>query len=116
MHTGDNSYTIYDLNNKLVKDVASDIVITDGQNTMSPGEELDALHVVNFLDAIRTGSVPSATAEDGHKSSLWMHLGNIAHRTGRKLSIDPLTGHITEDEDAMKLWRREYEKGWELSV
>jgi predicted dehydrogenase len=116
MHTGDNAYTIYDVNNKLIKDVKSDVLVTDGQNTMSPGEELDALHVKNFLDAIRTGSKPSASALDGHKSTVWMHLGNIAHRTGRKLQIDPITGHILKDKEAMKLWGRTYEKGWEVKV
>ncbi|MFN8206945.1 MAG: Gfo/Idh/MocA family oxidoreductase [Bacteroidales bacterium] len=116
MHTGDNSYTIYDINNKLVKDVKSDIVITDGQNTMSPGEELDALHVKNFLDSIRTGSKPSASALDGHKSTVWMHLGNIAHRTGRKLNINVTNGHILDDKEAIKLWGRTYEKGWEIKI
>jgi hypothetical protein len=83
---------------------------------MSPGEELDALHVKNFLDAIRSGSKPSAGALDGHKSTVWMHLGNIAHRTGRKLRIDPANGHIIDDKQAMKLWGRTYEKGWEVQI
>jgi predicted dehydrogenase len=116
MHTGDNSYKIFDNNNKLVREVKSDIVITQGLNTMSPGEELDAIHVVNFLDNIRFNRKPFADASNGHKSTLWMQLGNIAQRTGRTLSINTSDGHIKNDEEAMKFWMREYEKGWEPSV
>jgi predicted dehydrogenase len=116
MHTGDNSYTIYDNKNKIVKDVKSDIVITQGLNTTSPGEELDAIHVVNFLDNIRFNRKPLADALNGHKSTLWMQLGNISQRVGHTLNIDPSNGHIIGDEEAMKYWGREYEKGWEPSV
>lgn len=116
LHTGDNSYTIYDNQNKLVKDVKSDIVITEGLNTTSPGEELDALHVHNFLENIRNNRKPFADALNGHKSTLWMQLGNISQRVGHTLNIDPLNGHIIGDSEAMKLWSREYEKGWEPTV
>jgi hypothetical protein len=43
-------------------------------------------------------------------------LGNIAFRTGRALNIDPTNGRILNDKDAMKLWGRTYEKGWEPVV
>ena len=41
-----------------------------------------------------------------------LHLGNIAWRVGRELHCDPANGHIQNDEAAMQLWAREYEKGW----
>ncbi len=113
MHTGDNSYIIYDKANKLVKDVKSDIIITEGLNTSSPGEELDAVHVLVFLENVRNNRKPFADALCGHKSTLWMQLGNISQRVGRELNIDPSNGHIIGDEDAMKYWTRDYEKGWE---
>jgi predicted dehydrogenase len=116
MHTGDNSYTIYDNHNKLVKEVKSDIIITQGLNTTSPGEELDAVHIVDFLENIRNNRKPFADALTGHKSTLWMQLGNIAQRVGHTISIDQTNGHISNDKEAMKLWGREYEKGWEPTV
>jgi predicted dehydrogenase len=116
MHTGDNSYIIYDNKNKLVQDVKSDIVIVDGQNTTSPGEALDALHVANFLNNVRTSQKPFADALNGHKSTLWVQLGNIAQRVGHTLNIDSITGHIKGDSEAMKLWDRDYEKGWAPKV
>jgi len=116
LHTGDNSYVVYDNKNKIVKEVKSEIVVTDGINTTSPGEELDAVHVVSFLDCIRNNKKPFADALTGHKSTLWMQLGNIAQRTGRTLNIDQSNGHIVGDNDAMRYWTREYEKGWEPIV
>jgi len=116
MHTGDNSYTIYDNHNKLVKEVKSDIIITQGLNTTSPGEELDAVHIVDFLENIRYNRKPFADALTGHKSTLWMQLGNIAQRVGHTIGIDQTNGHINDDKEAMKLWGREYEKGWEPTV
>jgi predicted dehydrogenase len=116
MHTGDNSYTIYDNNNKLIKDIKSDIIVTQGLNTTSPGEELDAVHVVNFLECIRNNRKPFADALCGHKSTLWMQLGNIAQRVGHTLQINQSDGHISGDDEAMKYWSREYEKGWEPTI
>jgi len=113
LHTGDNSYIIYDNKNKLVKDVKSDMSISEGLNTATPGEELDAVHVLSFLENIRNNRKPFADALNGHKSTLWMQLGNIAQRVGHTLNIDPSNGHILNDSEAMKFWSREYEKGWE---
>jgi hypothetical protein len=42
-------------------------------------------------------------------------LANIAYRTGKRLEIDPSNGHIN-DAEAMKLWGREYQPGWEPEV
>lgn len=116
LHTGDNSYIVYDNKNKPVKEVKSDALITETLNTTSPGELLDSLHLNDFLENIRNNRKPVADALNGHKSALWLHLGNISQRVGRSLSIDPGNGHIMGDKEADKLWRREYEKGWEPEV
>ena len=51
--------------------------------------------------------------EEGHKSTLLCHLGNIAQRTGRTLQCDPKNGQILNDKQAMAFWTREYDKNWE---
>ena len=114
MLTGHDGYTIYDLDDKILKEVKSDEVF-DGRNTSSPAAGLDNVHIDNFLQCIRTGDTPNADVETGHKSTTWVQLGNIAQRAGRSLDIDPKTGHILGDEEASKLWGREYEPGWEPS-
>jgi predicted dehydrogenase len=116
LHTGDNSYMIYDNKNKLVKEVKSEVSVSEGLNTKSPGEELDALHVHTFLENVRNNRKPFADALNGHKSTLWMQLGNIAQRVGHTLNIDPSNGHIISDSEAMKFWGREYENGWEPTL
>ena len=75
----------------------------------------DGPHVENFLECVKTGARPNADIEEGHKSTLLCHLGNIAYRRGETLHIDPAT-HKPTDSEAAKLWGREYRKGWEPVV
>jgi predicted dehydrogenase len=95
-------YAIYDPKGKEVKKVT--------------GAGSDALHIGNFLDSIREKAKLTSEIEEGHLSTLLCHLGNIAHRTGRALRCDPKNGTILGDKEAMLLWSREYEKGWEPKV
>ncbi len=100
--TGDN-YKIYDMRNK---EVAAE----------SGGARGDGVHLGNFLESIREDKRPNADIEDGHKSTLLCHLGNISQRTGRALHTDPTNGHILDDPEAAALWSREYRPGWEPKV
>jgi len=99
------SHTVYDERDKEIEKTSSS---SQGDNE----------HIVNFLDAIRNDGPfrLNAEIEIGHKSTLLCHLGNIAHRTGRTLNCDPANGHILGDDEAMRLWRREYFDGWEPKV
>jgi predicted dehydrogenase len=74
------------------------------------------LHAENFLTCIRNGGRPNADIEEGHKSTLLCHLGNIAHRVNRVLTTSEKDGHILNDKEAMQLWSREYRPGWEPKV
>jgi predicted dehydrogenase len=107
-----NDYRVFDLKQKLVDTVKDDVPAAD-QGVVGPGERLDAVHVSNFVDAVRGQSVVNAPIDEGHKSTLLAHLGNIAWRTGRILHCDPANGHIRDDAAAMRLWAREYAPGWE---
>jgi len=82
------------------------------------GNQGDVEHIADFVAAIRNDTPLKLNQEilEGHKSTLLCHLGNIAHRTGRTLKCDAGNGHIVGDEDAMKLWGRDYETGWEPTV
>lgn len=95
-------YSIFDTKGKVVKTVKG------------PGGDSD--HVTNFLEAIRGNAKPNSEIEEGHKSTLLCHLGNIAHRTGRTILCDTKDGKIVGDADAMKQWSREYAPGWEPKV
>jgi predicted dehydrogenase len=111
-----NAYTVYDSKGKVIKE-ANGNEVADPTNTVSAsGVKLDLLHVTNFVDAVRKGTPVTCPATEGHNSVALLHLGNISWRTGRELHCDTTNGHILNDHDAMKLWRREYEKGWEPKV
>jgi predicted dehydrogenase len=117
LDTGGDSYKVYDLDGKLIKEVNSkEEGNLQGRNTASPSLGMDNLHVMDFLDAIKNNRRPNCDVELGFKSVLAMQLGNIAWRVGRDLKIDPQNGHIIGDKDAQKLWSRAYEKGWKPTV
>ncbi|KQS33169.1 Gfo/Idh/MocA family oxidoreductase [Dyadobacter sp. Leaf189] len=110
-----NTYQIFDLKNKLVKEAKNDFVI-DPLNKMNPSQGLDALHIQNFFDGIKKGTALNAEIVGGHQSTLLAQLGNIAVRSGGVLNVDPTNGHIKGNKEAEKLWKREYQKGWEPTV
>ncbi|WP_423735403.1 Gfo/Idh/MocA family protein [Chitinophaga caseinilytica] len=110
-----NAYTIYDLDNKVVKDVKNDMKI-DARNLTNPAEALDALHFQNFFSAIRSGAPLNSDILSGHQSTLLCQLGNIALRTQSTLHTDPSNGRIKNNAAAQKLWKRTYQPGWEPTV
>ena len=112
---GGNSYTIYDLNNAIIKEVKPGQA-TDARNLANPSGGLDGIHVQNFFDSIYKKGTLHSDIHSGHKSTLLMQLGNISQRIGHSLEIDPQTGRIVGDKEAMKYWSRTYEKGWEMKL
>ncbi len=112
---GNDDYAIYDYDNKLVKEVKS-AADNQANNTVSANGDLDFFHFTNFVESIRGNATLNSPVTEGHKTVLLCHLANISQRVGRTLHCDPKNGHILNDSEAMKLWKREYEKGWEPKV
>jgi len=115
VNLGNDDYKIFDYNNKLIKEVKSSSA-ANGANSISANGNLDNYHFENFAEAIRGNRKVISPIIEGHKSVLLCHLANIAQRTGRTLHCDSNNGHILNDAEAMKLWKREYQKGWEPKV
>jgi len=107
-------YVVYDLKNQVVKQSLATQAV-DGLN-ISADDDMTRLHIENFVDAIRTGASLRQPIDEGAKSVLLCHLGNIAQWTGRALRVDPATGRIQGDEAAMAYWQREYAPGWTPTV
>jgi predicted dehydrogenase len=105
-------YKLYDRDGKLLRERKM-----DGQNQsteLGGAGSLDGLHMLNFIDTIRgKAKAQHSPIAEGAKSTLLCHLANIGYRTGEILKTDPKTGRITNSKEAMKLWSRQYEKGWE---
>jgi predicted dehydrogenase len=102
LEIADGGYTVYDPKGKELKAVK--------------GSGGDAVHIANFLAAVRGEAKLTSEIEEGHKTTLLCHLGNIAHRTGRSLRCEPKSGKIENDPEAMKLWTKEYAPRWEPKV
>ncbi|MGH9616512.1 MAG: Gfo/Idh/MocA family protein [Acidobacteriaceae bacterium] len=103
-------YEIYDLAGKKTSEYkvgeaasSADLV---GRDSMT-----DA-HFRNFIAGIRTGAKLHAPIAVGNVSVTTLQLSNIAWEVKRELHLDPTDGKIQNDPGAMKLWGREYEKGW----
>ena len=73
-------------------------------------------HFANFISAVRQQEKLNAPLSDGNISVTMLHLSNIAWAVNRELQLNPRDAHIQGDPAAMKLWSREYEKGWEPKI
>lgn len=71
-------------------------------------------HHKNWLDSIKSRELPICDVEIGHRSATVCHLGNIAIRTGKKLTWDPKAETIVGDTEAAKKLSKEYRKPWSL--
>ncbi|MCK5067783.1 MAG: Gfo/Idh/MocA family oxidoreductase [Bacteroidales bacterium] len=106
-------YVLYDRNGKVVKD--SKATSNEAGTALGGGGDMSTAHVVNFFDAIRGKAKLNAPISDGVITMAMVHYSNIAYRIGKGFDIDNATGRMY-DREAMKLWGREYEPGWEPKI
>lgn len=103
-------YELYDLKGKLIKEKKSGS--TEGGLALGGGGSLTTKHVKNFFGAIRGKETLASSIEVGAISQMLTHYANIAYRIDKGFNVDINSGKIL-DKDAMKLWSRAYEPGWE---
>ncbi len=109
-----NNYKAFDMDGNVIKE-EQEKETSATTNTVGAGA-LDTYHMQNFLAAIRTGAKQNSPIDEGHKSNLLCHLGNISQHVGRSLRTCTKTGKIFNDGEAMQMWSRRYEPGWEPKV
>lgn len=107
----DNGYTVYDKDGRETQTVGSQEINAQSTNPMDPGVKDN--HAENFIGAVLGQNELNAPVDDGQKSVLIAQLGNIALRSRTTVTCDPATGRILNNPAAQKLWRRNYESGWE---
>jgi predicted dehydrogenase len=75
-----------------------------------PGGTGGGDHFANFVKAVRARdhALLDADIEEGHLSSAYCHLGNIAYRLGRKLQINPSSESFVHDPEADAMLTRDY--------
>jgi len=79
-------------------------------------DSMTILHFQNFINGIRKNEKLHSPINEGNISVTILQLSNIAWKFDRVLNLDNKTGHILNDNEAAKYWRREYEKGWEPKI
>jgi predicted dehydrogenase len=107
-------YEVYDSKGKKINEFkvgnetsSSDLI---GRDSMT-----DA-HFANFIAAIRNGEKLNAPIDVGNVAVTMLQLSNIAWTVSRELHLDQKNGRIQDDPEAMKMWSREYQPGWEPHV
>jgi predicted dehydrogenase len=79
-------------------------------------DELTNAHFRNLISGIRTGEPLHSPISDINITITSLQLANISWIVNRDLSIDTKTGHVLSNAEAMKLWSRQYEKGWDITI
>ncbi|UXX79820.1 Gfo/Idh/MocA family oxidoreductase [Reichenbachiella carrageenanivorans] len=104
-------YKLYDLKGELIKE---NLFAGDEAGTaLGGGGDLSTLHTNNFFDTIRGKAEVTSPIDEGAISQMLTHYANIGYRIDAAYEVDENTGHIF-NRDAMKLWSRTYEPGWEI--
>jgi len=107
-------YQVFTLNDKLIDEYK-----TKEKTTTQDLQSINTMttkHFQNLINGIRVGENLHSPIEEGNISVTMLQLSNIAWKLNRTLQLNKENGHILDDNKAMELWRREYEKGWELKV
>ena len=104
-------YKLFDQKGGLIKENLSSG--EEAGTALGGGGDMSTLHTVNFFDAIRGKAELTSPIDEGAISQMLTHYANIASRIDDSFEIDETTGRIFNRE-AMKLWSRSYEPGWEI--
>jgi len=108
-----NEFAIYDRSGKLVRSSKSET--QEAGTALGGGGDMSTRHVVNFFDAVRGRAELNSPIDEGAITMALVHYSNLAYRIGRGFDIDDKTGRMF-DRDAMSLWGRDYEPGWEPAL
>ena len=84
--------------------------------TLDDGSSADSTSALirNFLDCIKTRQTPLCSLEEGHRSTSFAHLANIALATKTRLLWDADKEQITNNSEANNLLHYEYRQPYKL--
>ncbi|MBU2491702.1 MAG: Gfo/Idh/MocA family oxidoreductase [Bacteroidetes bacterium] len=107
-------FIVFDLDGKIIEEfVNKKAASTDDLLGM---DSMTVDHFKNLLNGIRNGEKLRSPIAEGNISVTMLQLSNIAWKYGRTLNLNPQNAHILDDVEAMSLWSREYEPGWEIKI
>jgi len=103
-------YEIYDLKGNKTKEFKAGSKTSSSD--LTGADSMTDVHFANFIAGIRKGEKLNAPVSEGNVAVTMLQLSNIAWEVNRELQLDTKDGRIQGDAEAMKMWGREYEKGW----
>ena len=104
-------YEIFDLKGNKTSEFKTGGATSSGD--LTGRDSMTDAHFANFIAAIRKGEKLNAPISVGNVAVTMLQISNIAWEVNRELQLDARNGQIQNDSAAMKMWGREYEKGWE---
>lgn len=78
--------------------------------------QLNAHHMRNFLDCVKSRERPNADIEIGHRTAVFCHLGNISTQLGRSLRWNPESETFLDDLEADRRLSKPYRHPWTLDI
>ncbi len=78
------------------------------------GADLNSPHARSFLDCMKSRQKPTADIEEGYRSAVMCHLGNISTRLGRSIRWDAAKETIPGDPEANTWLSRPWRAPWKL--
>jgi predicted dehydrogenase len=103
-------YEIYDLKGSKTSEFKAGSEGSSGD--LIGRDSMTDAHFANFIAGIQKGEKLNAPISVGNVSVTMLQLSNIAWEVNRELHVDSKDGRVQGDSEAMKMWGREYEKGW----
>jgi predicted dehydrogenase len=107
-------YEVYDLKGKLIDEFKTGKL--GASSDLRGQDEMTNAHFANLISGIKAGEALHSPIAEINVSITSLQLANISWMVNRELTLDPSNGHVKNDPEAMSLWSRQYEKGWEVKV
>lgn len=104
-------YEIFDLKGNKTSEFKTGGATSSGD--LTGRDSMTDAHFANFIAAVRKGEKLNAPISVGNVTVTMLQISNIAWEINRELQLDARNGQIQNESAAMKMWGREYEKGWE---
>jgi len=98
------------------KELMQEETVSQADRTLSDGSSGDstATLVRNFLDCVKSRQTPLCTLEEGHRSTCFAHLGNIALAVRERLQWDPEKEQFVNSTKANDLLHYNYRNQWKM--
>lgn len=77
--------------------------------------DMDRQHVRNFLDCVKSRQRPNCDIEEGHRSTTFAHLANIALATRSRIEWDAESERVIGNARANQLLQYNYRAPWKLT-